>query len=50
MELEGYISTLRYISARNKSGIIKVVYDMLKEYPELDIEEFLEKLYPERRY
>lgn len=50
MELEGYVSTLRYISARNKSGIIRVVYDLLKEYPNIDIEEVLGKLYPERKY
>ena len=49
MELEGYISSLRVISPRNKTGIIRLVADMMKEHPKIDIEDVLHKLYPEDR-
>lgn len=49
MEIESYIMGLRVIAPRNKSGIIRLVADMLKEHPKTDIEDVLKKLYPEDR-
>lgn len=50
MELESYIMGLRVIAPRNKSGIIRLVADLIKEHPKIDIEkDVIEKLYPEDR-
>jgi len=50
MELESYVMGLRVISPRNKSGIIRLVSDLVKEHPKIDIEkDVIEKLYPEDR-
>lgn len=48
MEIESYVMGLRVINPRNKSGIIRLVADLVKEHPKIDIEtEVIEKLYPE---
>lgn len=50
MELESYIMGLRVINPRNKSGIIRLVADLMKEHPKTDIEkDVIEKLYPQDR-
>lgn len=46
--IDGYILALRYINPRNKSGIIRLVADMLKEHKDIDIDNVIEKLYPPR--
>lgn len=48
MDLDGYILALRVISGRNKTGIIRLVADMLAEHKDVDIEEIIEKIYPPR--
>ena len=49
MDIDGYILGLRVIAPRNKSGIIRLVADMLKEHPKTDINDVIDKLYPEDR-
>lgn len=50
MEIESYLMGLRVIAPRNKSGIIRLVADLMKEHPKIDIEkDVIEKLYPEDR-
>jgi len=50
MEIESYIMGLRVIAPRNKSGIIRLVADLMKDHPKIDIEtEIIEKLYPQDR-
>lgn len=49
MDIESYVLALRVINARNKSGIIRLVADMCKDNPKLDIEDVIKKLYPEDR-
>ena len=40
---------LRVISPRNKSGIIRLVGDLMKEHPKTDIEDVIKTLYPHDR-
>ena len=50
MDIESYVLGLRVISPRNKSGIITLVADMVKEHPKIDIQkDVLDKLYPQDR-
>lgn len=46
--IDGYVLALRYINPRNKSGIIRLVADMLKEHKDVDIDKLIDKLYPPR--
>ena len=48
-EVESYVMALRVISPRNKSGIIRLVGDMMKEHPKTDIEDVIKTLYPHDR-